>query len=430
MRNICFYFQIHNPYRLKKYRFFEIGQDHYYYDDFQTEERLRRYVDLSYLNANRTILDMIRSSNGKFKCAFSISGIAIDQLEQFAPEVIDSFKELAKTGSAEFLAEPYAHSIASVYNAEEFERQVKKHEHKIEELFGKKPTAIANTELIYSDEIGEMVAKMGYKTILMDEAKHVLGWKSPNFLYQHSYVSKLKLLVRNQKFSDDLAFRFSNQSWSEQPMTAEKFAGWLASLPQDELIVNIGLGYEAFGILNNVNTGFFDFFKALPYYIMEQHMNFVLPSECTKLIESSGALSVPYPISWVGHEKDLSAWNGNDLQNEALSKLYAVAERVHLCSDKPLQRDWLLLQSIDHFRYMSHKDAYNSNYESAYEAFMNYMNVLADFLERVEAQYPTTIDNEELSELLKTINSQEKEIAQLQEQIKKSRKRADSVKEK
>ena len=430
MRNICFYFQIHNPYRLKKYRFFEIGQDHYYYDDFQTEERLRRNVDLSYLNANRTILDMIRSSNGKFKCAFSISGIAIDQLEQFAPEVIDSFKELAKTGSVEFLAEPYAHSIASVYNTEEFERQVKKHEHKIEELFGKKPTAIANTELIYSDEIGEMVAKMGYKTILMDEAKHVLGWKSPNFLYQHSYVSKLKLLVRNQKFSDDLAFRFSNQSWSEQPMTAEKFAGWLASLPQDELIVNIGLGYEAFGILNNVNTGFFDFFKALPYYIMEQHMNFVLPSECAKLIESSGALSVPYPISWVGHEKDLSAWNGNDLQNEALSKLYAVAERVHLCSDKPLQRDWLLLQSIDHFRYMSHKDAYNSNYESAYEAFMNYMNVLADFLERVEAQYPTTIDNEELSELLKTINNQEKEIAQLQEQIKKSRKRADSVREK
>jgi alpha-amylase len=419
MRNICFYFQIHNPYRLKKYRFFEIGQDHYYYDDFQNEERIRRNVEVSYLNANRTIADMIRSSNGKFKCAFSISGIAIEQLEQYAPEVIDSFKELAKTGSVEFLAEPYAHSLASVYNATEFEKQVALHAAKTEELFGKKPTAFRNTELIYSDEIGEMVSKMGYKTILIDEAKHILGWKSPNYIYSHSYIPKVKLLVRNQKFSDDLSFRFSNHQWNEFPLTADKFAGWLSSLPAEEPVVNIWMGYDVFGIMNKPETGFFDFFKALPYFAMEKQMNFVTPTECSKLIDSSESLAIAYPISWVGQEKDLSAWNGNDLQNEALNKLYAVSERVHLCSDKPLQHDWLLLQETDHFRYMSHKDPYNSNYDSPYEAFINYMNVLADFLERVDAQYPTTIENEELNELLKTINHQEKEIIDLQEQIKK-----------
>lgn len=419
MRNICFYFQIHNPYRLKKYRFFEIGQDHYYYDDFQNEERIRRNVEISYLNANRTIAEMIRSSNGKFKCAFSISGIAIEQLEQYAPEVIDSFKELAKTGSVEFLAEPYAHSLASVYNTTEFENQVKLHAAKIEELFGKKPTAFRNTELIYSDEIGEMVSKMGFKTILIDEAKHILGWKSPNYVYSHSYIPKLRLLVRNQKFSDDLAFRFSNYQWNEYPLTADKFANWLASLPANEPIVNIWMGYEVFGLNNSAESGFFDFFKALPYFAMEKEMKFVTPTECTKLIDKTDSLSVAYPISWVGHEKDLSVWNGNDLQNEALNKLYAVSERVHLCMDKPLQHDWLLLQQTDHFRYMSHKDAYNTNYDSPYEAFINYMNVLADFLERVDAQYPTTIENEELNELLKTIDNQEKEIMQLQQQIKK-----------
>jgi len=419
MRNICFYFQIHNPFRLKKYRFFEIGQDHYYYDDFQTEDKIRNLVESSYIHANRTIAEMIRSSNGKFKCAFSISGIAIEQLEQFAPEVIDSFKELAKTGSVEFLAETYAHSLASVYNSTEFEKQVNLHSAKIEELFGKKPVSFRNTELIYSDEIGEVISKMGFKTVLIDEAKHILGWKSPNFLYNHAYINKVKLLVRNQKFSDDLAFRFSNRSWSEFPLTAEKFADWLASLPAEEPIVNIWMGYDVFGKLNSADSGYFDFFKALPYYIMEREMKFILPAECSKAIDSSGPLSCLHPISWVGHEKDLSVWNGNDLQNEALNKLYGVTERVHLCNDKPLQHDWLLLQSTDHFRYISHKDAYNSNYESPYEAFINYMNVLADFLERVDAQYPTTIENEELNELLKTINNQEEEIAELQEQIKK-----------
>ncbi|HJV77240.1 MAG TPA: glycoside hydrolase family 57 protein [Paludibacter sp.] len=418
MRNICFYFQIHLPFRLKRYRFFEIGKDHYYYDDFQTGDRIRNAVEQSYLTANRTISEMIRSSNGKFRCAFSISGVTLEQLEQYAPEAIDSFKELAKTGSVEFFAEPYAHSLSSIFDASEFERQVKMHADKIEALFGKRPTALFNAELIYSDEIGELASKMGYKTMMVDEAKHILGWKSPNYVYNHSYIPKFKLLVRNRKLSDDIALRFSNIS-----LTAENFINWIAKLPEEETVINLGMGYEVFGITQSAQTGIFEFMKALPYHAMEQQMNFVLPSELSKKSESAGALSAPYPISWVGNEKDLTPWMGNDLQQEALQKLYAVGERVRMCTDKPLLRDWLILQSTDHFRYMSHKDPWGTNYETPYEAFMNYMNVLADFLERVDEQYPTTIDNEELNALLKAINNQEKEIETLEEEVKKLRAR-------
>lgn len=411
MRNISFNFQIHQPMRLKRYRFFEIGQDHYYYDDFQTEDRMRSAVEQSYLTANRTIAEMIRSSNGKFCCSFSISGIALEQLEQYAPEVIDSFKELAATNSVEFLAQPYAHSLSAIYDSSEFERQVKMHSHKIKDLFGKTPTSFYNTELIYSDEIGELVSKMGYKSILIDEAKHVLGWKSPNYVYKHAYLPKLKLLIRNHKLSDDIAFRFNALA-----LTAEKFASWIADFPEDEKIVNLGFDYEVFGSINHYESGIFEFLKALPYHAMEQQMGFVMPSDYVKKTETIDSLTVPYPMSWVGNDKDLTPWTGNDLQTEALSKLYAVTERVNLCSDKPLLHDWLMLQSADYFRYMSHKDSHGTNFDSPYDAFMNYMNILADFLERVEAQYPSSIENEELNVLLKTINNQDKEIEKLEQE--------------
>lgn len=422
MKNICFYFQIHQPFRLKRYQFFEIGRDHYYYDEFQTEDRIRELVEKSYLPANRIITEMIRSSNGKFKCAFSISGVALEQFEFYAPEVIDSFKELAKTGSVEFIAETYAHSLASVFDKDEFIEQVEMHAKKIETLFGKKPTAFRNSDLIYSDEIGEVVSKMGYKTMLIEEVKYVMGWKSPNKVYNHISIPKLKLLTRNNKLSDDISFRFSNTSWSDYPLNAEKFVSWVTGLPEDEQIVNIGMGYETFGFIQRAENGIFEFLKALPYHAMEQGAAFILPSEATKKLESAGPLSTIYPTSWSG-SKDLSAWTGNDLQQEALKKLYDVSERVNLSKDKPLLHDWLLLQSSDNFRYMSHSDAYGTHYNSPYEAFTNYMNVLADFLDRVEAQYPTTIENEELNALLKTINNQEKEIQQLEESLKKARSR-------
>ena len=422
MKNICFFFQIHLPFRLKRYQFFEIGNDHYYYDEFQTEDRIHELVEKSYLPANRIITEMIRSSNGKFKCAFSISGVALEQFESFAPEVIDSFKELAKTGSVEFIAETYAHSLASVFDKDEFIEQVEMHAKKIETLFGKKPTAFRNSDMIYSDEIGEIVAKMGYKTMLIEEVKYVMGWKSPNKVYNHISIPKLKLLIRNNKLSDDISFRFSNTSWSDYPLNAEKFVSWVTGLPEDEQIVNIGMGYETFGFIQRAENGIFEFLKALPYHAMEQGAAFILPSEATKKLESAGPLSTIYPTSWSA-SKDLSAWTGNDLQQEALKKLYDVSERVNLSKDKPLLHDWLLLQSSDNFRYMSHSDAYGTHYSSPYEAFTNYMNVLADFLDRVEAQYPTTIENEELNALLKTINNQEKEIQQLEEELKKARSR-------
>lgn len=423
MKSICFYFEVHQPLRLKRYRFFEIGgNDHYYYDDFQAEEIIRGMVEQSYLPANRIIADMIRSSNGKFKCTFSISGVALEQLEQYAPEVIDSFRELAKTGSVEFLAETYAHSLASIYNKEEFEDQIKLQAEKIESLFGKKPTAVRNSELIYSDEIGEIVSKMGYKTMLIEEVKDVLGWKSPNNVYNHSYIPKLKLLVRNNKLSDDIAFRFSNRSWSDFPMTSEKYINQIVQTPDSDNIFNIWMGYEALGFFQHADSGIFEFFKALPYHALEQGVGFILPSEAAKKLEPTDTLTYSHPTSWAG-SKDLSVWNGNDLQQEALSKLYAVSARVHMCKDKPLQHDWLLLQTTDNFRYMSHSDAFGTYYVSPYEAFTNYMNILADFLDRVEAQYPSTIENEELNELLKTINNQENEIENLEKEVKKLRSR-------
>ncbi|NLI72905.1 MAG: polysaccharide deacetylase family protein [Bacteroidales bacterium] len=427
MKNICFYFQIHQPFRLKHYPFFGIGQDHYYYDEFQTEDRIRELVEKSYLPANRIIAEMIRSSNGKFKCAFSISGIALEQFEFFAPEMIDSFKELAKTGSVEFLAETYAHSLASVYDQDEFVEQVNRHARKIENLFGKKPTVFRNSELIYSDEIGETVARMGYKAMLMEEVKYVMGWKSPNKLYHNPIYPKLKLLIRNNKLSDDISFRFSDTSWSDYPLTAEKYLSWISGMPDDEKIVNVWMGYEAFGFIQRAENGIFEFLKALPYHALEQGVAFMLPSEAIKKLESVEAPATLYPTSWSG-SKDISAWNGNDLQQEALKKLYAVSERVKLSKDKPLLHDWLLLQSTDNFRYMSHSDAYGTHYSSPYEAFTNYMNVLADFLDRVEAQYPTSVENEELNALLKTINNQEKEIQRLEEELKKARSQKTSAK--
>ena len=423
MRNICMCFQLHAPYRLKRYRFFEIGQDHYYYDDYQTENRIQQLAQQSYLPANRTILDMIKSSNGKFRCAYTISGITLELLEQYAPEVIDSFRELAQTGSVEFLAEPYAHSLSSIFDINEFDKQLKLHSERIEQLFGQKPTTLCNSELIYSDELGDIAYKMGYHVQMIPGAKHLLGWKSPNYMYSNVINHKAKLLVRNPKLSDDISFRFNDHSWQDYPLDAEKFIRWISNIPEEEPIVNLWMGYETFGIRQQAYTGIFEFLKALPYFAMEQKMSFVTPAEAAKKLTAVDTLSTNSAISWSGETKNLSVWTGNDLQQEALNKLYSVGERVRLCTDKALQQDWLALQSVDHFRYMSHTDAFDTNYESPYEAFMNYMNVLSDFLQRVDEQYPTTIENEELNALLKTINNQEKEIERLEKELKAARAR-------
>lgn len=422
MKNICLYFEVHIPYALKRYRFFEIGNDHYYYDDFSTEERVRYLAEKSFLPANKILLELLKSSNGAFSCAFSLSGAAIEQLEQYAPEVIDSFQEMAATGKVEFLAEPYGHSMASIFDEDEFERQVTKHAAKIKELFGKKPTTFRNTDFIYSDEIGEKVASMGYKTILMEGAKHIMGWRSPNYVYSHAYLPKVKLLARNYVMSNHVTFEFSNTAWSEYPLTADKFVDWMVASPEGENLFNIWMGYETFGAVQKEYSGIFEFLKALPRIALERGVGFVTPADLAK-VEPVAALTAPYPLSWQGEEKDLSAMLGNALQEEAARKLYAVAERVNLCKEKNLKRDWLHLQSVDYFRYMSFKNAWGSTFESPYDAFINYMNILSDFLLRVEAEYPTSIENEELNELLKTINNQEKTIEQLEKELKAAKKK-------
>ncbi|WP_085536108.1 glycoside hydrolase family 57 protein [Massilibacteroides vaginae] len=425
MKTICFYFQIHQPFRLKRYRFFDIGNDHYYYDDFQNEEIIRRIAEKTYLPGNRAILDMIKTSGGKFKVAFSISGTALEQMEIYTPEVIDSFKELAQTGNVEFLAETYAHSLASLGDEEEFKQQVKRHQNKIYTLFGVKPKVFRNTELIYSDDISELVYQMGFRGMLTEGAKHVLGWKSPNYMYSSIMQPQLKMLLKNDRFSEDLSMRFSNYSWNEYPLTADKYISWIASTPESEQIISLFMNYEVLGTLNAAETGIFDFFKALPRFAAEKGISFSMPSEVFSLLKPVDSISVPYPMSWVDEEKDCSSWLGNVLQQEAFRKINEIGERVRLSDNRRILQDWTYLQSSDHFYYMNTKRGHVgfSPYENAYDAFNNYMNVLSDFIVRVTALFPTSIENEELNSLLTTIRNQGIEIEQLRKELTNTKKK-------
>ena len=424
MKNICFCFQMHAPYALKRYRFFEIGQDHYYYDDMQTEDRVASLIHTSYMPLCKTIAEMIRLSKGRFHCAFSVSGIMLEMFEQYDPEMIDVLKDLAATGCVEFVVTPYSYSLAGVYSDTEAVEQLQSQRTMVKKLLGVESTTACLTELLYSDEIAIQLYNLGFKAIMTEGAKHILSWKSPNYVYSSSAAPKLKVLLRNINLSDELAFHFSDPAWHNFPMDAEKFATNLAALPAEEHVANIWVGAETFGMRQSADTGIFDFFKALPYFALEQDMGFMTPSEVAKHFPATDAIVTPYPLTWAGEAKDLSTYNGNDLQQEALQKLYAVAERVHLCKDKQLKRDWLILQDVNYLHFMNHIDQGATQFESAYDAFINYMNILSDFLQRVEEQYPTTIENEELNELLKTIQNQEKEIERLEKQLKEVKKAA------
>ena len=425
MKTICFYFQIHQPFRLKRYRFFNIGRDHYYYDDFSNEDIMQRIAANSFIPANRMLFDLINQYKGRFKVAFSISGTALEQLEVYAPEVIDGLRQLANTGNVEFLGETYAHSLASLTDPIEFKNQVKQHAERIESLFNQKPTVFRNTELIYSNKISEAVYEAGYDKMITEGAKHVLGWKSPNYVYTSSTQPKMKLLLKNSKFSDDIMFRFSNYNWNEYPLTADKFINWIDNLPEEEQVVNLFMNYEAFGSIQPSHTGIFEFIKALPHYAFEKGIEFETPSQVIESNEPIGELDVLYPISWADEERDLSAWLGNTLQKEAFETLYEIGERLRMCNDRRLKQDWLYLQSSDHFYYMSTKHFSDgaihgqfSPYPTPYDAFNNYMNVLSDFIGRVKAQFPDTVENEELNALLLTINNQALEIKKLQAELK------------
>ncbi len=392
MNSICLYFQIHQPFRLKTYRFFEVGADHYYFDDYANKRIMRKVAKRSYLPSNELFLKLIKKYPGKFKVSFSITGIALDQFELYAPEVIESFQQLAATGQVEFLAETYSHSLVALKNNDEFVKQVKMHSEKIKSLFGQTPKVFRNTELVYGDAIGEQVAKMGFRTMLAEGAKHILGWKSPNFLYYNVNQPKLKLLLRNFKLSDDLSFRFSNRGWSEWPLTADKYIQWLQNIGQEEDMANLFMDYETFGEHQPKESGIFEFLEDfITKVVTKTDLNFKTPSELIKDFQPVAPLTAPYPTSWADEERDLSAWLGNDLQKEAFDKLYALQKDVEEANDPDLTRDWNYLQASDHFYYMCTKffsdqavHNYFNPYGSPYDAFINYMNVLSDFVIRLE----------------------------------------------
>lgn len=389
-KTLCLYFQVHQPIRLRKYHFFDIGKNSDYYDDFANRTFTRKIAERSYLPANHTLLELIKKYGKNFKVSFSITGLAIEQFRMYAPEVIDSFKELAATGSVEFLAETYSHSLACLVDEKEFKLQVKRHSDLIRELFGVKPVTFRNTELVYSDEIGEMVANMGYTTMLTEGARHILGWKSPDYVYTNSLNPKLKLLLKNFRLSDDIAFRFSDHSWDQWPLTADKYASWLNAA--DGEIVNLFMDYETFGEHQGADTGIFDFIAALPEQIFKStDFEFLTPHEAAAKHQPIAPLHVPYPISWADEERDLTAWLGNELQNEAFEELYKTRTKVNALKDEAILRDFDRLQASDHFYYMCTKlfsdgaiHSYFTPYDTPYEAFINYMNVLSDFILRVE----------------------------------------------
>ncbi|HAN17380.1 MAG: alpha-amylase [Bacteroidetes bacterium GWC2_33_15] len=422
MKTICFYFQVHQPFRLRRYRFFDIGARHNYFDDYANRTIMRKVADKCYLPTNQLFLDLIKEYGCKFKISYSISGTAIDQFEIYAPDVLDSFKRLAETGCVEFLAETYSHSLSSLKSREEFENQVALHGAKIKQHFNQTPTVFRNTELIYSDKIGEMVSEMGYKAILCEGAKHILGWKSPNYVYTNAINPKLKLLLKNFKLSDDIAFRFSNRAWDEWPLTTEKYVNWLNSIDSKEEIINLFMDYETFGEHQWEETGIFEFMRHLPRRVFSNSdFEFLTPSEAAEKHQPIAPMHVQHPISWADEERDLTAWLGNDLQDDAFDKLYAIREKIKLVNDENLIRDWKYLQTSDHFYYMCTKwfsdgdvHKYFNPYDTPYDAFINFMNILSDFMLRIDEE----ITRNDLKTLLpieikKMIIEYEQKIAEL-----------------
>ena len=424
MKTICLYFEIHQIIHLKRYRFFDIGRDHYYYDDYENERSITEIAEKSYLPALDTLIGMAKDNRRFFKVAMSLSGVGFEQLEIHAPKVIEKLQELNETGCVEFLCEPYSHGLSALANEDCFRDDVLRMQEKIKQVFGQTPKVFRNSSLIYSDEIGAQVAAMGFKGMLTEGAKPVLGWKSPHYLYNCALNPNLKLLLRDYKLSDDISLRFSNPEWSEFPLFADKYVEWMAAFPEEEQVINIFMELCALGMFQPLSSNILEFLKALPACARQRGITFSTPTELCNKMKPVGPLEVPYPLSWVDEERDTSCWLGNVMQREAFNKLYSIADRVHLCTDKRIKQDWDYLQASNNFRFMTSKPAYvgfnRGIYDSAYDAFTNYMNILGDFISRVNALYPVDMDNEELNSLLTTIRNQGQEIERLNKKLAKS----------
>ena len=421
MKTICLYFEIHQNIQLKRYRFFDIGTDHYYYDDYENERLISDIAERSYMPALNALLDMIKENGNYFKVAFSLSGVGIEQLEIHAPQVLEKLQELNQTGCVEFLAEPYSHGLASLANEESFAAEVKRQCTKMEEYFGQSPKVLRNSSLIYSDDIGLQVSQMGFKGMLSEGARHVLGWKSPNYVYNCALAPNLKLLLRNVNFSDDISLRFSNTDWEGYPLFADNYIDRIANLPEGEQVVNIFMELSALGIAQPLSSNINDFFKAQPECAKKRAVTFSTPSEICDSFHSVSAVDVPDTLSWNDEERDCSCWLGNPMQREAFNKLYSVADRVRIANDPRINQDWDYLQASNNFRQMTTKPSQvginRGIYASPFDAFTNYMNILGDFISRVNSLYPEEVDNEELSSLLTTIKNQDEEIEMKNKEI-------------
>lgn len=421
MKTICLYFEIHQNIQLKRYRFFDIGTDHYYYDDYEDERLITDVANRSYMPALEALGEMLKEHPGFFKVAFSLSGVGMEQLEIHAPQVLEKLQELNQTGCVEFLAEPYSHGLASLANEESFAKEVKRQCQKMKEYFGKEPKVLRNSSLIYSDDIGAQAAQMGFKGMLTEGARHVLGWKSPHYVYNCALAPNLKLLLRDVNLSDDISLRFSNVDWEGYPLFADNYVDRIANFPGEEHVVNIFMELSALGVAQPLSSNILDFLKALPECAKQRGITFSTPSEICDTMPSVGALDVPDTLSWTDEERDVSSWLGNPMQREAFNKLYSVADRVRIADDPRINQDWDYLQASNNFRQMTTKPSQvgidRGIDASPFDAFTNYMNILGDFIARVNSLYPESVDNDELASLLTTIKNQDEEIEMKNKEI-------------
>ncbi len=410
MTSVCFYFQVHQPMRLDDYGVFDIGNHSNYFDEQKNRKVAEKVANKCYLPANNALLKQIKKQDGDFKVAFSITGTAMEQFKKYTPEVLESFKKLADTGKVEFLSETYYHSLAFLYSQEEFKQQVEKHKRMIKEHFNQKPKVFRNTELIYNNELAMLAEDMGYEGILAEGADHALGWRSPNFVYKPKGTENMKMLTKNYKLSDDIAFRFSNEGWEEHPLTKEKFAHWLSQIQGDT--INLFMDYETFGEHHWEDTGILDFLEELPEEILQHdHLHFRTPSEVLDF-EPRGELDIHHHVSWADVERDLSAWTGNAIQDAALNQLFELEEAIKNAGDPELLEDWRKLTTSDHFYYMCIKwfadgdvHKYFNPHDSPYEAYISFMNVLNDITLRLKEHNPEALEEEPKLEITENPSS-------------------------
>jgi alpha-amylase len=442
MLTVCPYFHVHQPYRVKNYRVFDIGADNEYFNDSSGTDLDNRFIvekvaNKSYRPTNRVLKELL-DRHPEFRFNLSFSGTALDQFEEYAPDVLESFQELVATGRVEILADTYHHSLAFFYSVPEFKRQVQKHERRIKQLFGVKPKVFRNTELSYRNDLAKWCEDNGYAGIMAEGWDKYLGWRSPNYLYRPPGCKKIKVLLKNYKLSDDIAFRFGNKEWSSWPLNAETYANWIHSHHGDGETVNLFMDYESFGEHQWEDTGIFEFLKAMPEMVLRHpDTGFKTATETVESYEARGEYDVPDVLTWADTDRDLTAWTGNDIQRDALNAVYYLEADVMKTRKRDLIETWRKLQTSDHFYYMCTKwandgdvHAYFSPYQSPYEAYIAFMNALSDLQLRVsqvlatqaekskeEATSSATSEESQTSTDTDTKSNEEEETVEIEETL-------------